>query len=104
MVAWNITGETRPYNAPGGFFGAVSPHRTVFEGGRGAWEAVLRFTYSDFDASGFQGGKFWRLTPMVNWHLSDNLRLEAAYGYGVLDRFSLQGGTQFFQTRLQTTL
>ncbi|TMQ58721.1 MAG: hypothetical protein E6K72_02310, partial [Candidatus Eisenbacteria bacterium] len=67
VVAWNITGEARPYNAPGGFFGAVSPHRTVFEGGRGAWEAVLRFTYSDFDASGFQGGKFWRLTPMVNW-------------------------------------
>jgi phosphate-selective porin OprO/OprP len=38
---------------------------------------------------------------MVNWYLSDNVRLEMAYGYGRLDRFSLQGNTQFFQTRLQ---
>ena len=26
---------------------------------------------------------------MVNWHLSDNVRLEFAYGYGSLDRFGL---------------
>ena len=41
---------------------------------------------------------------MVNWHLSDNLRLEFGYGYGVLDRFDLKGKTQFFQMRLQTSL
>jgi phosphate-selective porin OprO/OprP len=38
---------------------------------------------------------------MVNWHLSDNVRLEMAYGYGHLDRFDLKGNTHFFQTRLQ---
>jgi phosphate-selective porin OprO/OprP len=38
---------------------------------------------------------------MVNWHLSDHVRLEAAYGYGSLDRFDLTGATQFFQGRLQ---
>ena len=43
------------------------------------------------------------LTPMVNWHLSDNVRLELAYGYGQLDRFDLKGGTQFFQSRIQLT-
>ena len=48
-----------------------------------------------------QGGTFWRLTPMVNWHLSDFLRLELIYGYGRLDRFALKGNTQFFQSRLQ---
>ncbi len=48
-----------------------------------------------------RGGRFRRITPMVNWHLSDNVRLELAYGYGVLDRFGLQGATHFFQTRLQ---
>ena len=41
--------------------------------------------------------------PMLNWHLSDNVRLEAAYGYGQLDRFDLTGGTQFFQSRIQLT-
>jgi phosphate-selective porin OprO/OprP len=103
-LAWTITGETRPYNPATGSFRAISPKRTVFEGGPGAWEAVLRFSYTDLDAGTIHGGKFWRITPMVNWHLSDNFRLEFVYGYGVLDRFDLQGGTQFFQTRLQTSL
>jgi len=101
-VVWLITGETRPYNAPGAFFEAVSPRKSVFEGGPGAWEAVLNVTYNDFDDGSFRGGKFWRLTPMVNWHLADFLRLEMVYGYGVLDRFSLKGKTQFFQARIQT--
>jgi hypothetical protein len=36
-----------------------------------------------------------------NWHRSDHVRLEAAYGYGTLDRFRLAGATHFFQRRLQ---
>jgi phosphate-selective porin OprO/OprP len=104
VVSWIITGETRTYNAPGAYFEAVSPRKTVFEGGFGAWEGVLHMSYSDFDSGRFQGGKYWRLTPMVNWHMSDNLRLEFIYGYGELDRFGLTGGTQFFQARIQTSL
>ena len=46
-------------------------------------------------------GTFGRITSHVNWYLSDNVRLEANYGYGRLDRFNLKGNTQFFQTRLQ---
>ncbi len=38
---------------------------------------------------------------MVNWYLTDYLRLVATYGIGRLDRFNLKGTTQFFQTRLQ---
>lgn len=38
---------------------------------------------------------------MVNWHMSNNMRLEFGYGYGHLDRFNLEGNTQFFQTRIQ---
>ena len=103
-VSWNITGETRPYNPNTGAFRSVSPKRTVFEGGPGAWEAVMRFSYIDLDDAGLQGGKFWRVTPMVNWHLSDNFRVDLAYGYGTLDRFDTKGRTQFFQLRLQTSL
>jgi phosphate-selective porin OprO/OprP len=104
FVSWLITGETRSYNAPGAYFAAVSPARTVFEGGPGAWEAVLHVSYTDFDSGSFRGGTFWRLTPMVNWHMSDNVRLEFVYGYGQLDRFDLKGGTQFFQARIQLAL
>ncbi len=99
-----VTGETRGYNTRGGFFNQVSPARTVFEGGPGAWEIVARFSYTNLDAGIIQGGTFWRLTPMVNWYLSDHVRLEMAYGYGSLDRFGLVGRTQFFQSRLQVQL
>jgi phosphate-selective porin OprO/OprP len=98
---WLVTGETRSYNTVGGYFRQVSPKRTVFEGGPGAVEVLLRFSYSDLDSGTLRGGKFWRLTPMVNWHLADYLRLEFIYGYGRLDRFDLKGNTQFFQSRLQ---
>jgi phosphate-selective porin OprO/OprP len=101
VMSWLPTGETRTYNTRGGFFNQISPDRTVFEGGPGAWEIVGRFSYLDLDDGVVQGGRFWRLTPMVNWHLSDNVRFEAAYGYGTLDRFGLTGATQFFQSRLQ---
>jgi hypothetical protein len=40
VVSWLLTGETRAYNTRGGFFNQVSPARTVFEGGPGAWELV----------------------------------------------------------------
>ena len=51
-----------------------------------------------------QGGKFWRITPVVNWYMTDNVRLEFTYGYGVLDRFGLKGATHFFATRFQFQL
>ena len=101
VASFMVTGETRKYNTAGGYFLAVSPHRTVFEGGPGAWEAVLRLSYIDLDDGAIHGGRFWRLTPMLNWYLSDHLRLELAYGVGQLNRFGVVGTTQFFQTRLQ---
>ncbi len=101
VVSYLFNDATRVYNTQGGYFRAVSPKRTVFEGGRGAWELVSRFSYIDLDSQSVRGGKFWRYTPMVNWHLSDNVRLEMAYGYGHLNRFDLKGNTQFFQSRIQ---
>ena len=85
----------------GGYFLAVSPKRPVLSGGPGAWEAVLRLSYVDLEDGPIHGGRFWRLTPMVNWCPTDHLRLELACGVGQLDRFGLLGTTQFLQTRLQ---
>jgi phosphate-selective porin OprO/OprP len=103
-VAWLPTGEIRSYNPKGGYFNGISPNRPVFDGGPGAWELVARFSYTDLDSGSLRGGKFWRFTPMVNWHLSDNIRLEMVYGFGSLDRFNITGKTHFFQTRLQLQL
>jgi phosphate-selective porin OprO/OprP len=101
VASWMITGETRRYNTAGGYFLAVSPKRTVFQGGPGALEALLRISYIDLEDGAVDGGRFWRLTPMLNWYLTDHLRLELAYGVGQLDRFGTVGTTQFLQTRLQ---
>ena len=105
VVSWLPTGETRVYNTRGGFFNQISPLRPLFQGGPGAWELVANFSYIDLDSGSLSGGRFWRFTPMANWHMSDNVRLEFAYGYGSLDRFGIAGGvTQFFQARLQLQL
>jgi phosphate-selective porin OprO/OprP len=104
MVTWLTGGVRRPYNAKTGVFGGIVPSSSVFEGGRGTWEFVARLSYTDLDDGAIQGGKFWRITPMVNWHMSPNVRLEFAYGYGELDRFGTKGGSQFFQTRIQLQL
>jgi phosphate-selective porin OprO and OprP len=104
VATYLVTGETRSYNTIGGYFRGASPRKTLFEGGPGAVELVLRFSYSDLNGGNLQGGTFWRLTPMVNWYLSDNVRLELAYGYGKLSRFETRGTTHFLQTRLQLEL
>jgi phosphate-selective porin OprO/OprP len=104
VVAWLSTGETRSYNPVGNYFRAVSPRKTVIQGGAGAWETVLNVTYSNLTNSTVQGGIFWRVTPMINWHLTDNLRLEFAYGYGNLDKTGVLGRTMFFQSRMQFAL
>jgi phosphate-selective porin OprO/OprP len=92
---------SRTYNPLGGYFGGVRPDVSIFEGGLGAWEAVLRFSYADLDNGTIDGGSFWRITPMASWYLSSHIRVALAYGYGVLDRFDLEGVTHFFQTRMQ---
>jgi hypothetical protein len=41
---------------------------------------------------------------MLNWYLSENVRLEFVTGYGVADRFGTRGAILFGQTRLQLQL
>jgi phosphate-selective porin OprO and OprP len=62
---------------------------------------VLRVSYIDLDSDSLSGGKFWRVTPMVNWYLNKQARLEFSYGLGGLDRFGGHSRTEFFQARLQ---
>lgn len=101
-ISYIFTGESRPYTtAGGGIYGFVPVNKSIFKGGWGAFEAVFRVSHLNLDAANIKGGKFWRLTPMVNWYLAPMLRLELVYGYGVLDRFGIKGATHFFQSRIQ---
>jgi phosphate-selective porin OprO/OprP len=104
VVSYMLTGETRPYYTSTSIFGFVPVNKSVFKGGPGAWEVLIRASSLDLNSGTIQGGKFWRITPMVNWYLNKDIRFELAYGYGVLDQYTLKGATQFFQARLQLTL
>jgi phosphate-selective porin OprO/OprP len=101
VATWNTTGEVRTYNTVGNYFRGITPLKTVIQGGSGGFETVLKVSYSNLTNGAIQGGTLWRVTPMLNWYMSDNLRLEFAYGYGVLKRFGLLGRTQFYQARMQ---
>ena len=104
VATWLTTGETRSYNTVGNYFRSIAPTRTVLQGGPGAWEIVLKYSYVNLNDRSIQGGQFSRVTPALNWYLTDNLRMEFAFGFGVLNRFGVVGHTQFFQARLQTEL
>jgi len=80
VVSWITTGEIRSYNLAGNYFREVSPDSTVIQGGPGAWAPLIKFSYSNLTNGPVQGGIFWRLTPMLNWYLTDNVRLEFASG------------------------
>jgi phosphate-selective porin OprO and OprP len=104
MVSYIITGQSRKYITSTSIFGFVPVKKSVFKGGLGELEGLLRFTTYDLNGGNIPGGKFWRITPMLNWYLSPELRFELGYGYGILDRFGVKGATQFFQSRIQLTI
>ena len=104
VVSYILTGQSRPYTTVGGIFSYVPVTKSLFRGGWGTWEVLLRYSQLDLNDGTIQGGKFWRITPMVNWYMSRIVRLELAYGYGVLDRYNIKGATQFFQSRIQFSL
>lgn len=101
VFTWLTTGETRPFNPAGSYFQGITPKKSVIQGGSGAWEPVLTFSFSNLTNGRLQGGTLWRVTPMINWYLTENLRLEFAYGFAKLNRFGTTGATQFYQSRIQ---
>ena len=101
FVSYLFTGAKRPYNTIGSIFGFVPVKKSVFKGGWGELEGVLKISSLDLTDGSIQGGKFWRITPMINWYMSKAVRTEFVYGYGVLDRYNLKGAVQIFQVRLQ---
>jgi phosphate-selective porin OprO/OprP len=104
VATYIFTKTRRPYNTTASIFGFVPVTKSVFKGGWGEWEAVLRYSTLDLNDGSIQGGKFWRITPMVNWYMTKAMRAEFIYGYGILDRYHMKGAVQIFQVRLQLTV
>jgi phosphate-selective porin OprO and OprP len=104
FVSYLFTKTSRPYLVTGNIFGFVPVTKSAFKGGWDEWEAVLRFSSLDLEDGSIHGGKFWRITPMVNWYMTKAFRTEFIYGYGILDRYNMKGAVQIFQVRMQLTV
>ena len=100
-ITYLLTNTSRPYNTTSSVFGFIPVRKSVFKGGWGEWEAVLYFSSLDLNDGSVKGGKFWRITPMINWYMSKVVRMGFIYGYGELDRYNLTGALQIFQARIQ---
>lgn len=76
-AGWFLTGESRPYSKPDGFFTRVRPSRNFSwkEGGRGALEVVGRYSILDLNSGAVLGGEMRCLTAGLNWYLNPNAKL-----------------------------
>jgi phosphate-selective porin OprO/OprP len=104
VISYFFTNTYRPYKTQGSIYGFVPVRRSVFHGGIGEFEGVLRMSTFNLNDGAIKGGQFWRVTPMINWYMTKVIRFEAIYGYGVLDRYALKGHVHFFETRIQFTI
>lgn len=104
IMTYNITGEPYPYMKDNAVSFFIDPKNPVFEGGVGGWQLLLTGTVFNTNDGLKPGGDFWKVTSVVSWFMSYNFTAKFMYGYGMLDRFGLDGTTQFFQTRVQFQL
>ncbi len=76
-----ITGEHRNYDRSTGVFSGIKPNRDfhLFEGGWGALEVALRFSYIDLNGGSIRGGREHDLTAGLNWYLNEKARFMFNY-------------------------
>lgn len=103
-----LTGENRNYNRDLGIYQGVAPFTNFFcvDGvrgvclGRGAWEAVARYSWIDLRSQNINGGELTDVTFGLNWYFATRNRLMFNYIHAFLDR-GLYSNADIFSTRLQ---
>ena len=82
MASYFFNGGSRPYTTSGGnIYGFVPVKKSIFKGGWGVLEAVLRYSTFDLADGVVKGGKFWKITPMVNAFLPESYGIHASEIY-----------------------
>ena len=104
MLAYSITGGKRPYKTSGSIFGFMPVRKSILQKGIGEVEVAVFLSTLNLNDQDIAGGQMWRLTPMINWFPLKYMRVEFIYGYGILDRYNMQGAIQFFESRIQFTI
>ncbi len=93
-----LTGEHRAYKASAGAFDRVRPRKSLADGGPGAVEVAVRYSWLDLDDRDVRGGRLADLTVGLNWYLNGYTALKVNYVRA--DRRGV-GTAQFLLTRFQ---
>jgi phosphate-selective porin OprO/OprP len=101
FASWFITGEHRPFRRSTGVFDRIIPRRNFnpAEGGPGAWEVAVRYSYVDLNDEGLDGGRLNDITAGVNWYLHPNTKIQLNYVNAMVDRDTFHGRAHIVQGR-----
>jgi len=103
-ASWILTGEMRTYNRKSGIIGPTPIARTVYQGGKGAWELNARWSNVDLSDGLVDGGDMDILSLGVNWWLSPVFNVNFNYRFITLDRGGISGDSSGFVTRVMLVL
>jgi phosphate-selective porin OprO/OprP len=80
-ASWVLTGEMRPYNKKSGTFGGVPISKSVYQGGKGAWELSARWSSIDLSDGLVEGGEMDIASLGVSWWLTPFFSVGMDYRY-----------------------
>lgn len=115
-VYWSyfLTGEHIPWSRKSGTIGRVKPFQNFFlvntcddcvDGGWGAWNVGVRYSYADFNDENIMGGIGESVTFALNWHWNAHAKVQLNYIFGQVEDRSAgipaltSGDYQIFGTR-----
>jgi len=98
--SWILTGEMRSYNYKSGILGPVPVSRSVYQGGRGAWELAARWSSIDLTDRLVDGGEMDILSLGVNWWLSPIFNVNMNYRYIWNEQGGLSGESSGLMARV----
>ena len=102
--SWIVSGEMRDYNRKSGIFRLVPVARDVNRGGWGAWEISTRWSSTDLQDRGINGGKVDILSFGVNWWLTPVFNVNLNYRLINNHTNGLSGDSSGLMTRLMLVL
>lgn len=102
--SWILTGEMRSYNKKSGILGPIPVAKSVYQGGKGAWELDARWSSIDLSDGLVDGGEMDIMSLGVNWWLSPIFNINMNYRFITLDRGGVEGKSNGFMTRVTLLL
>jgi len=102
--SWAVTGEMRAYRKRSGTFDPLPVAKPVNQGGWGAVELALRYSYTDLTDGAVEGGKMDIYSLGMNWWFNRSTHLGVNYRHVTLDRFGTQGDSSGLNARLMLML